>query len=285
MALSRREFLATSCVLPFVMSCGDSADVPTAPSPAAPSSARIIFSQDFNTASLGPYRGEALAAGWMGATPNDGVRQGRTTVIEGAAAHEGRSLSVSYPKGGVGSSNGGALWRMRVGRFDDLYCSYFVRFEPNFEFVKGGKLPGLAGGAGNTGGRKPTGTDGWSARMMWRARGKVVQYVYHVDQPGIYGDDFEWDLGGQRFFRPGTWHHVEHRIAINTPRQHDGIVQGWFDGVLALDRRGVRFRDVDAFAIDIFAFSTFFGGSDATWAPQKDEQIFFDQFVIATARA
>jgi len=282
---SRRDFLSISCVLPFVVSCTDSAEVPTAPSPAAPSSGRIIFSQDFDTTPLGGYGPDALAAGWMGAAPSDGVRQRRTSVVDGPAAHEGRALRVLYPKGGVGSSAGGALWRMRVGRFDDLYCSYYVRFDPEFDFVKGGKLPGLAGGAANSGGRKPTGTDGWSARMMWRARGEVVQYVYHVDQPTNYGEDFHWDRGGQRLFRPGAWHRVEHRIVINTPGQRDGIVQGWFDGMLALERRNVRFRDIDAFAIDIFAFSTFFGGSDPTWAPPKDEQVTFDEFIIATARA
>jgi hypothetical protein len=281
---TRRDFLRISCVLPVVVSCGGGTEGPTSPTPVAPSSGRTIFSQDFNTASVGAYGPDALAAGWMGAMPSDGVRQGRTSVIEGAGAREGRSLRVLYPQGGVGSSAGGALWKMHVGRFDDLYCSYSVRFAPDFDFVRGGKLPGLAGGAANAGGRKPTGTDGWSARMMWRTGGEVVQYVYHVDQPTNYGEDFHWDRGGQRFFRPGTWHRVEHRIVVNTPGQRDGIVQGWFDGVLALDRRDVRFRNVNAFAIDVFAFSTFFGGSDATWAPVKDEQVTFDQFVIATAR-
>ena len=38
----------------------------------------------------------------------------------------------------------------------------------DFDFVRAGKIPGLAGGRTNTGGRKPDGTDGWSARMMWR---------------------------------------------------------------------------------------------------------------------
>jgi hypothetical protein len=282
--LTRRDFFAVSCVVPFMVSCGGSTEVATAPSPTVPALPRTIFSQDFNTAPVGVYGATALAAGWMSATPNDGVREGRTVVIDGADAHEGRSLRVLYPKGGVGSSAGGALWRMRLDRFDDLYCSYYVRFQPDFDFVKGGKLPGLAGGTANTGGRKPTGTDGWSARMMWLARGEVVQYVYHVDQPTNYGENFHWDRGGQRFFRPGTWHHVEHRIVINTPGQRDGIVQGWFDGVLALDRRDVRFRDVNTFAIDLFAFSTFFGGSDATWAPTKDEQVTFDQFVIGAPR-
>jgi hypothetical protein len=69
---------------------------------------------------------------------------------------------------------------------------------------------------------------------------------------------------------------------MNRPGQRDGVVQGWFDGVLALERTNLRFRDVDSFAIDAFLFSTFFGGSDATWAPAKDERVDFDQFLIGT---
>ena len=284
MSPTRREFLATSCMLPWLASCGKEASSASPSTPVAPP-AQILFSQDFNATPLGVYGPEALAAGWMGATPGTGVRQGRTSVIDGADAHEGRSLRVLYPKGGVSSSPSGAQWKMGLGRYDELYCSYSVRFAPDFDFVRGGKLPGLVGGAANTGGNKPDGTDGWSARMMWRAGGKVVHYVYHVDQPTTFGEDFDWDIGGQRTFRPGTRHRVEHRVVINTPGQRDGIVQGWFDGMLALDRRNVRFRNVAAFAIDAFYFSTFFGGSDPSWAPLKDEHVTFDQFVVSTAPA
>lgn len=221
----------------------------------------------------------------MGATPYEGVREGRVTVFEGPGVREGRSMQVQYPRGGVGPGPGGAQWMMSLGtRFDELYCAYDVRFATDFNFVRGGKLPGLVGGRANTGGNKPNGTDGWSARMMWRSRGDVVQYVYHPDQPTEFGEDFPWNLGGQRAFRPGNWHRVEHRIVMNRPGQRDGIVQGWFDGALALDRRDVRFRHVDTFAIDAFYYSTFFGGSDPSWAPSKDERVDFDQFVIATGR-
>lgn len=284
MTATRREFLWASCAAPFVASCVGGAAAPVSPSLIGPSASRTLFSQDFNVAALGTYGPDALAAGWMGASPSTGVREGRASVVEGNEAREGRSLRVLYPAGGVSSQPSGAQWKMGVGRHDELYCAYAVRFAPGFDFVKGGKLPGLAGGAANTGGNKPTGKDGWSARMMWRAGGEVVQYVYHVDQPTIYGEDFQWDLGGQRYFRPGAWHRVEHRIVINTPGQRDGVVQGWFDGVQALDRRNVRFRDVDAFAIDAFYFSTFFGGSDPTWAAVKDEFVYFDQFTVATGR-
>ena len=285
--LSRREFLALSCALPVATACGSHAspDTPASPTSSAPPPVQTLFRQDFNSAALGVYDAGALAAGWMGAAPSTGVREGRVTVFEDADAREGRSIRVLYPRGGVSSQPSGAQWKMNLAtRFDELYCAYVVRFAPDFDFVKGGKLPGLVGGAANTGGHKPDGRDGWSARMMWRTAGAAVQYVYHVDQPTEYGEDFSWNIGGQRVFRPGVWHRVEHRVVINTPGRRDGIVQGWFDGQLALDRRTIRFRDVDSFAIDAFYFSTFFGGDDPTWAPAKDERVDFDQFVISTGR-
>jgi hypothetical protein len=284
---SRREFLAVATATPFLTACACGADPasPASPSPPASSPVQALFRQDFNAAAVGVYGPDALAAGWMGASPYNGVREGRVTVFDGPDAREGRSLRVLYPKDGVGPQEGGAQWKMGLGgRHDELYCAYWVRFAPGASFVKGGKLPGLVGGAANTGGRKPNGRDGWSARMMWRSGGAVVQYVYHVDQPTQYGEDLPWNIGGQRFFSPGTWHRVEHRIVMNRPAERDGVVQGWFDGALALDRRDIRFRDVDSFAIDAFYFSTFFGGDDPGWAPPKDERVDFDQFVIATVR-
>jgi hypothetical protein len=287
MRLTRRAFgqraLCAAGACTWLSACKKRSDDPSTPtSPTGTGPAQIIFQQDFNGAALGTYSRGALAAGWSGTTPYNGVDEGRVTVFEGSDAREGRSIRVLYPKGGVSSNPSGAQWKLNVGRYDELYCAYYVRFASDFDFVLGGKLPGLAGGAANTGGDKPTGRDGWSARMMWRERGEVVQYVYHVDQPTEFGQDIRWNLSGQRVFTPGAWHRVAHRVVINRPGQRDGIIQGWFDGQLALDRRDFRFRDVDTFAIDAFYFSTFFGGSDAAWAPSKDERVDFDQFVVGT---
>ena len=105
------------------------------------------------------------------------------------------------------------------------------------------------------------------------------------DQAGTYGDDLYWNEGVQRYFDPGTWHTVQTRIVMNTPTENDGIVQSWFDGVLALDVHDVRYRDVDTFGIDTLYFSTFFGGSGSDWAPTADEYIDFDEITVATGAA
>src|SRR5690606_35165672 len=139
--------------------------------------------------------------------------------------------------------------------------AYSLCFSPGFDFVKGGKLPGLVGGNANTGGQRPNGRDGFSARMMWRSAGQVVQYVDHPDQVSIWGDDMDYDLDGPVRFEPGRWYRVQHHLVLNTPGNpgaRDGQVQGFLDGKLCLDRRNLRFRDSASLFIDQFYFSTFF---------------------------
>ncbi len=198
----------------------------------------------------------------------------------------GRCLQVHYLKNMVGPK-GGLQYLVDFSRFpiepqEEFHLRYYVRFDPGFDFVKGGKLPGLAGGAANTGGHKPNGTDGWSARIMWRPGGKIVQYVYYPDQATEYGDDFPWDYGGcPRYFIPGQWYCVETYVRLNTPGKKDGLVASWLDGDLALEAKDLRFRDTPNLKIDKIYFSTFFGGNDDSWAPPKNEYARFDEFVAA----
>ena len=243
----------------------------------------ILFHASFEDREPGLYT-EAMIAQDFGSDGgwNSGLDEGRVSVVQ----EEGETfLRVSYPSGAVGTSAGGCQFKVPLdASYDELHVSYRVRFGEGFDFVKGGKLPGLCGGECNTGGEVPTGSDGWSARLMWRSDGDVTQYVYHPAQSGEWGDDFYWDQGGQRSFQPGSWHTVQTRIVMNTPGEEDGVVQSWFDGELALDRAQIRYRDVDTFSIDTLYFSTFFGGSGSTWAPTADETVDFDDVVVSTNR-
>ncbi len=234
---------------------------------------------DFAGTPLGEYTDADIEADWPGlmwANPN-----GRVSVVE---ENGNRFIRVSYPQGGVGPGEGGAQWRTDFQdgfgtTFEELYVSYRVRFRSGFNPVKGGKLPGLLGGTGNTGGNPSSGYDGWSARMMWRTGNAAVFYVYHADMPGIYGEDLDW----ANTFTKGDWITVEHRVVMNTGNQHNGVLQGWYNGVLAHSTIDLRYRFVNGFAIDGFYFSTFFGGSGADWAPTVDETIDFDDFIFSTS--
>jgi hypothetical protein len=264
-----RNVICGMCVLTLVIGL----------SPAA--LARVVFQNDFNDDPTGTYSVSNLKADWNNPSWNDGVSDGRVTVIDGSEAYKGKSIKARYPA----HSYGYVQWIARFDKhFDELYSSFWIKFDKNFDFVRGGKVPGMCGGMCNEGGDKPNGQDGFGGIMMWRPNGKVVQYVYHPDQPGMYGEDFPWNIGGQRYFEPGQWHQIENYIKMNTPGQRNGMIKGWFDGELALEVANMRFRDVDTFGVDAFFFQTHFGGGDSSWQPNTDQHIYYDEFVVATER-
>ena len=240
-----------------------------------------LFELDFEHRSEGEYDEDMLDEDWNAPPWSGGVDDGRTSIVE-TDGGTNLALAVLYPEGEYGTSETGAQWKLPLEEsYDCIRLTYRLQFTAPFDFVRGGKLPGLIGGEGNTGGGIPDGTDGWSARMMWRTDGAVVQYVYHPDQPEHYGEDLPWSgQNGLLQFQPGQWHEVVHEIRMNTPGQNDGSITAWFDGQLALESGGMRFRDVDTFAIDGMYFSTFFGGGSSSWATTSDEIVLFDDFRI-----
>ena len=179
-------------------------------------------------------------------------------------------LRVGYPKGGVGTNDSGAQMMFGLPPALVATCEYQVRFAEGFDFVKGGKLPGLAGGKATSGLKRPTG-DGWTARLMWRKRGAAVLYLYHMDQRRRQGDDFPLSIS----FRPGVWHQVRQEVRVNQPGKSDGRIQIWIDGKKSLDQQSLRLRSGDQAPVDRFYFSTFFGGSGVDWAPSEDQTVDF----------
>ncbi len=243
----------------------------------------LIFEQNFEHRQAGAYDEEMLDEDWKAPTWSQGIDDGRVSIVE-TDDGQNMALAVLYPEGEYGTSNTGGQWKLLFEESHEcVVLSYRLRFESPFDFVKGGKLPGLIGGEGNTGGGIPDGTDGWSARMMWRTDGDIMNYVYHPDQPENYGENMYWQSDGQTLqFIPGQWHDVKHEITMNTPGLNDGSIRGWLNGELVLERTDMRFRDIADFAIDGLYFSTFFGGGSSSWSTTKDETILFDDFTIQT---
>ena len=248
-----------------------------------PAQGTLLFAQSMEHRQPGPYDEQMMEADWNAPTWSNGVRDNRVSVVETGEGGN-RALAVLYPQNEYGTSATGAQWKVPLGdSYERVTLRYRIRFTEDFDFVKGGKLPGLIGGTGNTGGSIPDGTDGWSARMMWRTEGSIVQYVYHPDQPGGYGEDLPWSSDGESIqFERDRWYTLQHEITMNTPGEYDGVIRTWLDGQPALTVTDMRFRDVDTFAIDTLYFSTFFGGGSSSWATSKDEVVWFDDFEVRT---
>lgn len=208
-----------------------------------------------------------------------------TAVVPDETGRFGQVLRVRYPAGSAsptvtrkGAPPGGAQFygTPNSSPSDRIKLSYSLRFSRDFDFVKGGKLPGLYGGTGNSGGDIPNGRDGFSSRLMWRKNGigEVYAYLPNSKKNGT-------SLGrGQWTFRPNTWHQIQQELQLNTPDRSDGSVRIWLDQKLVLEETGLRFRTTSKLKIDGIFFSTFFGGDDRSWSPPKDVFIDFANFSI-----
>ncbi len=231
---------------------------------------------NFDSDDVGPYSWLQLYLDWSG--PKWQMGRNLVSVVEGEdLAFSGKALQLTYPAG-ISSCKGRKRcinWPVDLGiKLDRLYYGYRFKMPENFEFIKGGKLPGVAGGKGNAGGQVPTGRDGWSVRMMWDGKGRLVQYVYHPEQKGQYGDVLYLDTGGA--IELGVWHTVQTLVELNTPGKHNGRIITWLDGKKVLTKEKMRFRDVNRLKISRFQFISFFGGNGPDWAPRKDEHIYID---------
>lgn len=207
-----------------------------------------------------------------------GMDQGRGEIVYGPDSAS-KALMMLYPADTFGPHENGLQIKAVLQKgVDTAWAAYTVMFQEGFDFVKGGKLPGLCGGACVTGGNTPDGTNGWSARIMWRSDGNSVQYMYFPENEGV---DLPWNYHlPQKRFLPGEWHTVVTRIIMNTPGSKDGSVYSWFDGELALVAESLMFRTAADLDIDVFYLSTFFGGSGSIWAPPKDVSISYGSFEV-----
>ncbi|MGC3962208.1 MAG: cellulose binding domain-containing protein [Rhodocyclaceae bacterium] len=134
--------------------------------------------------------------------------------------------------------------------------TYDVYFEPGFDFAKGGKLPGLASkafdsGCTEDGNAKRQGSN-WSVRLMWRANGRVELYSYDQSRPsGSCGidrmidavdGDAPYEVPGQipnngKFrFAPGTWYTI--RLSVKVNDNNAVVYQRDGSGNLVLDSQG-----------------------------------------------
>jgi hypothetical protein len=207
------------------------------------------------------------------------------TVITGEAGSPSAFLRVRFPQGSwspkatkaAGEPVGGAQFSNPICKADEATLSYSLRFSPGFPFNKGGKLPGLYGGKGNTGGKIPTGTDGFSTRFMWVQNGAGVIYPYLPTSIRV-GSTFG---RGKFYFQPGVWHRLQQHVRLNTPGASDGEIDVSLDGKPVLQTTGLLFRTVPTLQINGVLFSTFFGGADASWAAPTECVIDFADFTVS----
>lgn len=208
--------------------------------------------------------------------------------IDKQVAHSGQqSLRVFFPKSSVGPSRGGHQATILLEPREQYYLSYWLKFSEDFSWggtEHGGKLPGLSQGKNCSGGDVCDGTNGFTARYMWRKNGAAVLYLYHMDKRHKWGEDYP--LAGENgepfMFKPGEWIHLVQRVKINSGELANGEVQVWVNGLEALNLRGLRFVKGGR-KIDTFYVSTFHGGNTPEWGPLNDSYLWLDDIRVSSS--
>jgi hypothetical protein len=183
-------------------------------------------------------------------------------------------LRFYLPAGMVGSANAGGIIKAKIAGKNEYWMEYEIRFDAGFPWSKGGKVPGLSGGAGYTGGVPATAGDGFSVRLMWREDGRIIPYVYHFKQTDQFGDTFGATLG---YFTNTKAHLVEYYVKLNTSGGgaegiSDGILRIYLDKALVFEKTDMCYR-TDQSQIDTCHLAIFPGGSTADWNMTADGYI------------
>ncbi|GAA5876647.1 hypothetical protein JCM8547_005763 [Rhodosporidiobolus lusitaniae] len=188
-------------------------------------------------------------------------------------------LQVTYPR----NTREGTQFVMKV--FDEYQANtgsavqtallkYEVAFSEDFDYVLGGKLPGLYGQRPHTrgfcsGGRRRE--DCFSARLMWREKGAGEVYTYMPTYTGFCGQDHVFCTDGISLsrgswrFKQGRWTTITQLIALNTPGYANGLLYLYADNKLVLNHTNLTWRIGDDVTLSSVFFSTFFGGSSDAW--------------------
>jgi len=119
---------------------------------------------EFTNHKIGLYDMPTFIKDW-GSEPKRGIFEKRCRIIKKKGE---KLLEITIPKGT--GSDGGSFWRLIFPRdLTDATFEYDIKFGDNFDFVRGGKLPGLGGGTSKGAGGTPEEyQNGFSARLMWR---------------------------------------------------------------------------------------------------------------------
>ncbi|WP_227370173.1 polysaccharide lyase [Halomonas sp. M20] len=217
------------------------------------------------------------------AQKNWGLDKNVTLLSPAESGLDTSSLRVSYPAGTSSPSDqgeGGAGFYASLKELQGVERAclrYKIRFEPGFDFVKGGKLPGLYGGDAPSGGEEVTGYNGFSMRFMWRENGQGELYEYIANSDEEYG----LSVGrGDWYFPTGRWVTVEQELILNDPDRENGIARVWIDGQPILEQQNIVYRRTGDLTIDGVMFSTFFGGNGKEWRTPRDQIADFGAFEI-----
>lgn len=168
-------------------------------------------------------------------------------------------LKVKYPAGSYSSlpgNKGGTgffVWPFGTSIIQHASLEYEVLFPNEFDWVKGGKLPGLFGGKTNCNGGDMA-LDCFSLRFMFGSNGNGYAYLYVSKQANHSAEfcaltsapncspDWGYGLAGSKYFVKDKWVKIKQLVKLNTLGKQDGRFTIWIDDVQKFDFSKMVYR-------------------------------------------
>lgn len=231
--------------------------------------AQPVFSETFD-GSLSGFGQTIVANRWVERQPGVGVN--------GSSA-----IKVTYQGYERGSER--VLAATNILPAERYELSFDVRFCPDFQFVRGGKLHGLGPLRDVTGGH-PVFDENWSVRFNFGPDGRLGAYIYHQDMAGQFGL-LRWIPNF--FLKTDHYYHLRMVVQVNQPATaSNGYVEIWVDGERRLVFEHLRLRASESrdSQVQRILFNTFHGGSNESFSPMDEngnftqECAYFDNFVV-----
>ncbi|KAF9310592.1 hypothetical protein BG003_008357 [Podila horticola] len=236
-----------------------------------------------------PFGGQPSAAGGTGTGTN--------------SSGSNQVLQLFYPKGSyapsMGVTGGTQFYAAPFGQqqFSKMMVSYDVAFPDGFIWQNGGKLPGVYGGTpydGCSGGAQATGTNCVTMRLMWRGSGAGEVYAYVPADPNSKfcqtpevqcNDVYGKSIGrGLIYFRPSQWTRLDVIMSLNEPAgSQNGQLQVYMNGNQVISMDNIPYRTTGMVGFQGLMFSSFFGGSDTSYATPVDTNVFFRNMQLSVS--
>ncbi|KAG6826388.1 hypothetical protein H0H92_015998 [Tricholoma furcatifolium] len=168
------------------------------------------------------------------------------------------AIQILYPEGSINPAQrpvGGAQFYavpIDITSARSVSLEYSAFFPADFDWVLGGKMPGLYGGhVGCSGGSAAL--DCWSTRLMWRQEGKGELYLYAAkdkqtealcnDPQSVCDATYGFSVGrGSYTWAAGAWTTVRQTVTLNTPGKQNGQFALDVNGVRVFDRKDIFYR-------------------------------------------
>jgi len=212
---------------------------------------------------------------------------------DGLVSIDGDWLEIYYPAGSLAHTGGIGLYASPIDLAGKrtVRLDYNLMFADGFDFVKGGKLPGLYGGHSHCSGGSDS-EDCFSTRFMWRREGDGEVYAYipneqvdgFCDEPDVHCNyDYGHSLGrGAWRFEVGVDHLISQTVSLNTPGNMDGSVTVMLNGNEVYRREQLNIRQSSEVDLLGIMLQSFYGGSDSSWAPSYDTYTYFRNFSLSS---